>query len=300
MSAGPRWIIAAVLLALATGVAVAGVFGVWAKRQALENRPVGRHERAAAQERRDPHRARPTLSTRVFEIPAVKENTASLSPEDARALRQTVREKAPEVLGSKPALRAWRTANRRAHMLLLRFLDGDRDTVVLNVRALLREVADEAGIPKALVDEIPRKVTNVEIVSNGELEGARTAASDLRTLAIVLPLLALVLFAAAIVVAPQRLIALAATGGCLVLAALTVLVLRRIGRGVVVDQLAATSQSKPAVQATWSIATSLLVTVALVALLAGLVLAIVAIATWLVRGRSEPDWDARTDVMPQA
>src|SRR5829696_20150 len=258
MSAGARWTVTVLLLAVATGVAGAGCCGGWAKRQALETDPwvntSGRLLKNA--EIRD--ELGRELSQRVFEIPAVRDRVASLPPGDARALRRTVREKAPEVLGSDPALRAWRTANRRAHILLLRFLDGDRDTVVLNVRALLRDVADEAGIAKDLVDEIPSNIANLEIISGGELQSARDGASLLRTLAILLPLLAIVLFLAAVLVAPRRLTALAAAGGCLVLAALTVIVLRRIGRGIIVDQLADTSEAKPAVQATWSIATSLL------------------------------------------
>jgi hypothetical protein len=295
---GARWIIAVVLLALGTGVAVAGVFGVWAKRQALETGPwVNTSERLLKNGEIRDELGR-TLSERVFEIPAVQQNTASLPPDDARKLRRTVREKAPEVLGSKPALRAWRTANRRAHTLFLRFLDGDRDTVTLNVRALLREIAGEAGIPKDLVDEIPRDVTSVDIISKGELEGARTGASDLRTLAIVLPLFALLLFVAAIIVAPRRLVALAATGGCLVLAALTVILLRRIGRGVVVGQLADSSQSKPAVQATWSIATSLLVSLSLVALLVGIVLLVAGAAGAFARRPRSGDWQAPTEVLP--
>src|SRR5215204_3735045 len=164
MSAGARWIVAMLLLAAATGVAVAGCFGVWAKRQALETDPwVNTSERLLKNEEIRDELGR-ELSQRIFKIPEVTDSVASLPPEDAGALRRTVRQKAPEVLGSEPTLRAWRTANRRAHILLLRFLDGDRDTVVLNVRALLRDVADEAGIAKDLVDEIPSNIANLEII----------------------------------------------------------------------------------------------------------------------------------------
>jgi len=64
-----------------------------------------------------------------------------------------------------------------------------------------------------------------------------------------------------------------------------------------VDQLADTSQAKPAVQATWSIGTSLLLTVAIVALVAGILLALLAVAINLIRTPRQ-DWDARTEVMP--
>jgi hypothetical protein len=297
VSATARWIVTIVLLALATGAAVAGCFGVWAKRQALETDPwVDTSERVLKNEEVRDELGR-ELSTRVFQIPAVEQQTAALSPDQTRELKKTVREKAPEVLGSKPALRAWRTANRRAHELLLQFLDDKRDTVSINLRALLEEVAVAAGLDKDLVDRIPRNVSNLQVVSRGELQSARKGADVLRALAIILPLLAIALFVAAVLVAPKRLWALAATGGCLVFAALTVLVVRRIGRGVVVDQLADTSQAKPAVQATWSIATSLLVTVAIVALVAGVLLALLAVAVHLIRTPRE-DWDARTEVMP--
>jgi hypothetical protein len=290
MSVGARWVVTVLLLALATGFAVGGCFGVWAKRQALETDPwVNTSEKVLKnQEVRD--ELGRTLSDRVFRIPAVRDRLASLPADDARTLRRTVRQKAPQVLGSKPALRAWRTANRRAHILFLKFLDGNRDTVTLNVRALLVELANEAGLPKSLVDNVPRNITSLQIVPKGKLQGARQGADAVRTLAWVLPLIALVLFAAAIAVAPDRRRALAATGGCLVLAALTVLLLRRIGRGIVVNQLAGGSEAKPAVQATWSIATSLLVTVAIVALVVGVLLFLVTIAVSLIR--TPPDEDA--------
>ena len=286
-----------VLLALATGTAVAACFGVWAKRQALETDPwVDTSERVLENEEVRDELGR-ELSVRVFQIPGVQERIDQRSREDAADLRREIRETAKEVLGSDAALRAWRTANRRAHKIFLRFLDGDRDTVSINVRALLEEVLDEVGLPPDLAENVPRDITNLEIVSEGELEGARDGADLLRALAIILPILALVLFAVAIVVAPNRLLALAATGGCLVLAALSVIVLRRIGQSAVVDQLSETSQAKPAVEATWRIATSLLGTVAIVALVAGVLLALAAVAISLIRTPRD-DWDARTQVMP--
>jgi hypothetical protein len=290
-------VIAVVLLALATGTAVGACFGVWAKRQALETDPwVDTSERVLENEVVRDELGR-ELSVRVFQIPAVQERIDQQSPEDAAAFRREVREKAPEVLGSDAALRAWRTANERAHKLFLQFLDGDRERVSINVRALLEEVLDETGLPPDLADNVPRNITNLEIVSQGELDGARDGADLLRALAIILPILAVVLFAAAIVVAPNRLLALAATGGCLVLTALLVLVLRRIGQGAVVDQLSETSQAKPAVEETWKIATSLLGTVAIVTIVAGVLLALAALAISLIRTPRD-DWDADTRVMP--
>lgn len=288
MGPGARWFIAILLLLLATGVAVAGSFGVWAKRQALETDPwVDTSERLLKNEDIRDELGR-TLSVRVLSVPAVRDRLASLPAEDSQRIEDTVREKAPEVLGSKPALRAWRTANRRAHTLLLRFLDGDRDTVPLNIRALLREVADEAGLPPSLVDKVPRNLTTIEIVSSGELESARKGADLLRTLAILLPLLALALFAVAIAVAPDRMRALALTGACLLVAGVTVLILRRAGQTIVIDGLDVPAGTRPAADATWSIATSLLVGVATVALITGAVLLVGGLIASLRGGGQEP------------
>jgi hypothetical protein len=290
---------AVLVLVLATGVAVAGAFGVWAKRQALETGPwVDTSERLLENEEIRDELGR-ELSARVLEVPAVRDRLASLPQDEADALRKTVRTKAPDVLGSQAALRAWRTANRRAHVLLLRFLDGDRDTVVLNVRALLREVAAESGVPADLVDQVPRDITTITIVAPGRLQSARKGADVLRTLAIVLPLLAALLFALAVLIAPDRRRALGAVGVCLLGTGLFVLVLRHVAQGVVIDGLGVDGQTRPAADATWSIATSLLVGVATVTLLVGVVLAIAAvIAEWRRGDAEDAEDDHDTQVMP--
>src|SRR5258705_11738642 len=105
--------IAVLLLLAATGVAVAGCFGVWAKRQALETGPwVDTSERLLKnQEIRD--ELGRELSGRVLAVPEVRSRLDSLSPAARKSIEDPGRRKPPQVLGAKPPLVAWRPTNRR-------------------------------------------------------------------------------------------------------------------------------------------------------------------------------------------
>ena len=102
MGVGARWSVAVVLLALATGFAVAGCFGVWAKRQALETGPwVNTSERVLKnQDVRD--ELGKTLSDRIFKIDAVQTEVAALPPDQRRKLKQKVRRRRPRSSARTP------------------------------------------------------------------------------------------------------------------------------------------------------------------------------------------------------
>jgi hypothetical protein len=101
----------------------------------------------------------------------------------------------------------------------------------------------------------------------------------LRRLPIVLTLLALLLFGLAIWLAgPRRRQALRSVGIAFVVAGVLVLLLRSLGGHYVVDALAKSDTGKPAFEAVWGIATSLLATVARSALAFGV---LVFLAAWL-------------------
>jgi hypothetical protein len=281
-----RWILAGGLLALATLMAVAACFGVWGKRQALETDPwVDTSERLLENETIRDELGR-EFSNRLFAVPEVRNRLDSVSEEDREALKEEVRKEAPRVLGSEAALRAWKTANRTAHELMLRFLDDERDTVVLNVRALLQDIAKQADLPETLVDEVPRNVQNLEIVSEGEVTEARQGADLLRALAIVLPLLTLLLLAGAVLVAPDRRKAVAAVGASLFVAGLLVILLRASLGNAIVDSLVDSSQAKPAADEAWSIASSLLFGLGLTLLIGGAIILVAGVVASMARARS--------------
>jgi hypothetical protein len=91
------------------------------------------------------------------------------------------------------------------------------------------------------------------LMSSGQLSGVQTLFGLLRNLGIVLPILALLLYLGAILLARGwRREALIAAGGGIVLATVFILLLRRlIGNGV--DSVAASETVKPAITSVWDI-----------------------------------------------
>src|SRR5262249_50869501 len=109
-------------------------------------------------------------------------------------------------------------------------------------------------------------------------------AKAVRRLPIVLTLLAVACFAAAIFLAgPRRREALRAVGFAFAAAGLLVLALRSFAGTWVVDSLTQVSSGKPAVEAVWDIAPSLLVPVAASAIAFGVLLLIAAWAAGSTR-----------------
>jgi hypothetical protein len=179
----------------------------------------------------------------------------------------------------------WSDANRRAHEELLRVLDGGgttvstaNGTVTLDLRPLVESLGERVGASE-LGEQLPVGAGRLTIIHSDELEAAQKGVKLLRHLPIVLTLLALILFGLAIWLAgPRRREALRAVGISFVVAGALVLVLRSLGGHYVVDALAKSDTGKPAFEAVWGIATSLLATVARSALAFGV---LVFLAAWL-------------------
>lgn len=181
---------------------------------------------------------------------------------------------------------AWEAANRRAHTLLLKVIDGGGTAVsttggevTLNLEGLLAQTADRFGIGGRIRDRLPPDAGQIVILKSDQLETAQDAVHVLEAAAVVLVVLALLLFALAIYLAEGwRREALRACGFGFIAAGAGALVARSLAGGAVVDSLATTEAVRPAVEATWSIGTSLLVQAATATIAYGVV---IVVAAWL-------------------
>jgi hypothetical protein len=164
---------------------------------------------------------------------------------------------------------AWENANRAAHKTLIAIIEDKGDVVstsggevVLELRPLIIQVANQLGLGKGLADKLPPDVGNLKIISSDELGLAQTIAKLIRGVALITSLLALALFAGAIYLSRgYRWITVLGVGIGFILVGIVVLILREVAGNVLVDQLAS-GGAKPAAEATWSIGTSLLASVA--------------------------------------
>ena len=124
------------------------------------------------------------------------------------------------------------------------------------------------------------------MIGSRRLETLKGAARGLRDLAYVLPALALLALLLAIALSPgRRRRALLAAGIAAVVAGGASLIIRALIGAQVVDELSSSEAVRPAASAAWSIATSLLVELALLTIAAGAALVLATAISLLLRPR---------------
>jgi hypothetical protein len=181
---------------------------------------------------------------------------------------------------------AWKEANRLTAQQFVNIAEGDSkaitaqgNAVVLNLRAILVELVDRLGLPRALADKIPASAGRITIMSSNQVGTLQNGVQALKGLALVLPILAIGLLALAVYLAHgRRRRTLLFAGIDLVLAGAIVLVARNLVGSAVVGSLATTDAVKPAAEAVWSIGTGTLRDVAQAAIVIGIP---VIVAAWL-------------------
>jgi hypothetical protein len=282
------------LVILGSVLAFLSVFAIWIERQALNTDDwVSTSDRLIEN---------PTIRAAVgnYLVDQLYENvdveaelkdilpgdTKDLAGPAAGGLRQVAGDGANRVLETSTAQTLWEDANRSAHEQLIAVLEDKGDAVStsegnvsLNLGSLLTNLADQVGIGQDLAEKLPPDAGQIEILRSDELKTAQNIAVAIKGLAIVLSLLTFIAFGAAIYLTREgRWVTVLYSGIGLVAAAFAVIVFREIAGGIVVDQLVVTESAKPAGEATWSIATSLMVSIATTVIVVG---ALFAIAGWL-------------------
>lgn len=204
----------------------------------------------------------------------------------AGGLQQVADDGVRNLLGRPLAQQAWENANRRAHTLLMRVIDGGGDVVsttggevTLDLKELLTQTASRFGVGGRIADKLPASAGEIVILQSDQLATAQDVAHVLDVAGPILVVIALLLFALAIFVAQgARRETLRACGFGLIGAGVLALIARSVAGGYVVDSLATTEAVRPAVEATWTIGTSLLVQAAWATVFYGVVIVLVA---WL-------------------
>jgi hypothetical protein len=264
---------------LATVLGIVAIFAVWANRQLLDT---GYWT---------------TTNAKLIESPPVREAVSGYLTEQlyanvdvagelgkelpselkplaapaAGALKDVV-QKGINLLLERPRVQElWRKANQVTHAQFVRLIENKGSVVklpgggavVLDLRPMLGEVAEKVGAPAGLASKIPPNVAQLRIVTSKQLGTMQNAVNLLRSLALVLPLLVVAMFALAVYLARgRRRQTLIAVGTAFIGAGLVVVVARGIIGTKVVNSLATTEAVRPAAQAAWSIGTSVLADVA--------------------------------------
>ncbi|MFZ0040800.1 MAG: hypothetical protein WAK93_05800 [Solirubrobacteraceae bacterium] len=192
------------------------------------------------------------------------------------------------ILSKRSAVDTWRQANRQAQHQLLTILDqsGDQNrAVVLNLEPLLRDLI-KALLGSTIVQALPGGGTQlfgtasphagqIVVLRPDQVQRASDVVNGIRGLSLVLPLAAVALFAAALLLAVGwRVAALGRVGLCLAGAGVLVLVARRLIESAAANYLVSDPTYRSAGRAVWLIGTSELRDAAVITLVVGLVVLI--------------------------
>lgn len=283
-----------VLVCIASFLAIFAVFSVWANRQALNTDNWVSTSDQLIQNDAIKTQLSDYIAAELFANVDVEADISKQLPPQLKALagpaagglRQLAPQAADKAISTSQFQAIWSTANREAHIALLKILDGGGDNlsttngeVVLNLNGALTNVSSQLGVGSKLTSQLPPDAGQITVMQSDQLSTAQKVAKLIRKLPIVLTLLVLILYALAIWLAgPRRRETLRSVGIGLLVAGVVAMIIRRLAGGSVVDALAATESAKPAAQAAWDIGTSLLVTVATSVITLGI---LILIGAWL-------------------
>jgi len=321
------------IFALAVIVGVFAVLAVWVNRQVLNtDNWTNTSSRLLADPKIEAAVGNLLVNELFSQVDVAKELKSVLPSEvdglaapAADGLRTLAIQIAPQVLATSEVQNAWRGANRTAQIELLRILKGGSKTistnngeVTLQLHTLLVQLAAQLGlqqqfesvqsklqgstgeVARGAVQEklgvkLPPTSGGIVLLRSSQLKTAQDIVKAIKGLAVVLPLIALLLFVLAVWLADGwRRVALRTTGWCLVAIGLLAVLARRVISNYVVNSLVKVPANKPAVQHAFAIGTSLLYDLAIAMITYGLV---VVLAAWLA-GHTRPARAVRRALAP--
>jgi Short C-terminal domain len=316
MSGGPAhpprrgW--ALTLVVLASILAFAAILAIWANRQLLNTDNWTRTSTQLLENRVIRDQISAYLVDELYanvdvagEIrEALPERLQPLAGPAAGGLRDLAERAAREALARPRAQQRWADANRAAQLALLKILEGGGPVVqtgggnvVLDLTALLEQMQERFGIGGRLAERLPASAAQITIMQSDRLDAAQTALKIVRGLPFVLVGLSLLLFGAALAIAPGwRRQALRAYGIGLVAAGAAALLTQAQAGEALVNALVRTAATEPAAANAWTISTTLLVQAAWATIFYGIFM---FIAAWLA-GPSRPTAAMRGAVAPYA
>lgn len=282
------------LVVLGSFLAFLSVFAIWTERQALNTDDWVQTSGRLIQNETIRAELSKYLVDQLYENVDVEAETESKLPDDlkefagpvAGGFRQVAGSVTEKVLETSTAQDLWEESNRSAHEQLIAVLEDKNDAVsteegevTLKLGSLLTNLAEQVGIAADLAEKLPPDAGEIEILRSDELKTAQNIAVAIKGLALVLSILTFAVFGAAIYLSREgRWVTVLFAGIGLIAAGFAVIVVRQIAGGIVVDQLVTVEGAKPAGEAAWSIATSLMVSIATTVIVIGVLF---ALAGWL-------------------
>jgi hypothetical protein len=293
MSRGRRRTVKA-LVVVGAFLAFLSVFAIWVERQVLNTDDWVQTSDKLIQDQKIRSALSDYLVDQLYaNVDVEKEleeilpgETSELAGPVSGGLRTVAGDGAERLLETSTAQSLWEDANRTSHEQLVAVLEDkkeavstDNGEVKLQLGGLVTNLADQVGIGASLAEKLPPDAAEVTILRADQLKTAQNIAVALKGLAIILSLLTFIAFGLAIYLSREdRWVTVLFCGIGLVAAGLAVIVTREVAGGIVVDQLVKTESVKPAADQAWTIATSLMTSIAKTVIVVGVFF---GVAGWL-------------------
>jgi hypothetical protein len=274
-----------ILVVLASTFAFLAIFTAWIDRQVLDTDQWTETSGEMLEEEVISDAVADYAVDQLFTKVNVAKTLDRRLPEDLKPLAGPISGGARE-LGTRAAEQAlrsprvqalWRDANRAAHSQLVAILKGDTDTVsteerrvILDLRPIVLQLAERIGVEKQAEERLPQNIAELDIADSEQLDTARTITRALEGLAWLFSIGTLVLFALAAYLAKgRRWVVVLGYGLGLIAASLAAIAVKNIAGGLVIDSLAKTEVARPPAEEAWTIATSLLQSIATTGIIYG-------------------------------
>ncbi|MAT05394.1 MAG: hypothetical protein CL424_10180 [Acidimicrobiaceae bacterium] len=271
---GPRWL-PAVLVVLATLLAVVTTMTTWARTQALDTDQWVEVSGELLNEPEVQEALAVYIADELFTNVDVAAELESRLPDDltglagplAGALRGPTTDGIEKIIASSRFQSVWQTANRAAHEAAVRIVrDETREnvsaadgTIVLDLGSAVRDLGVEVGIPEAALDRIPDDVGQITVVESENLADLQDAVKVLDFTSWFLYIVIVAMYAAAVYLAVGRRRHVVRTVGIsLIVAGLSVLLIRRVGIRMSIDAFVGDTSNKPLADLVASVMTVLL------------------------------------------
>ena len=285
-----RRVAVGVLLVAATVLTLLSLVAVFARRQALDSSRFADSSAAVLSDATVRQAVAGYLVDQLYahvdvsaELHAtLPQQFAPLADPIAAALRAYADRGASDILGAHAAASTFRAAVFRSHTTFIDLVDrraGQVDTVYLELRPFVLNLADQVGVGALARQELPTTAGQLPVVDEANVATVRSWISLTRTASVWLYAVSVLLYAAAFVLSRDRRRLLAWAGVGLVVVGVLLFVARSIGRSVVLDQLLPSgSPYRDAAGRAYSIFTELVPSLAWSTLATGLAAVVIA---WL-------------------
>ena len=291
MRSSRRWAVVA-LVVLGTVLAFVSVLALWANRQFLNTDNWVKTSSQLLQREAVREQVSGFLVDQLYANVDVKAQLEQALPPQAKplagpaagGLRNLADQGVDELLQRPKVQQLWETANRIAHQKLLTTLEGGNDrvstqggTVTLNLGQMVAEAATTLGLGNVAA-QIPPDAAQITVLRSDQLGAVQNGLTALRGISLVVLILTLVFFVAAVFVADRKREALRMVGFGLVAAGAAALLTRYFVGQEVVNSLSSTASVRPAVSDVWDVSSSLLTQAAQSTIAHGVV---IVLAAWL-------------------